>query len=133
MSSGATCGKCSGIKPNSIPGSAERCSASARNPCSASARNGVRNQPGILFGFSPECCSACPGIPTLDMYALLAALAGPQRPSSGDIDFSILIPIPSITCTPHLPQPAPLRALLRVGESYDILQAQADATRRAEI
>src|SRR5450759_5059022 len=37
-------------KPNSIPGSARKCSASARNP--------VRLQPGILFGFTPECCSA---------------------------------------------------------------------------
>src|ERR1035438_2735904 len=44
-------------KPNSVPGSAEKCSASARNSCSASPRNGVRNHPGILFGFIPECCS----------------------------------------------------------------------------
>jgi hypothetical protein len=52
----------SGLKPNRIPGSAEKCSASARNSRSASARNGVRNQPGILFGFSQERCSPCPGI-----------------------------------------------------------------------
>ncbi|HXB74524.1 MAG TPA: hypothetical protein VNY05_40185 [Candidatus Acidoferrales bacterium] len=30
--------------------------------CSPCARNAVRNQPGILFGFTPECCSPCPGI-----------------------------------------------------------------------
>ena len=57
MSSAATCGKHSGGKPNSVPGLAEKCSASARNLCSTSPRNGVRNHPGILFGFSPESCS----------------------------------------------------------------------------
>ena len=31
----------------------------------AFARNAVRNQPGILFGFTPECCSPCPGIRTV--------------------------------------------------------------------
>src|SRR5664280_2525540 len=41
-------------KPNSIPGSARKCSASARNP--------VRLHPGMLFGFSPESCSTCPGM-----------------------------------------------------------------------
>src|ERR1035437_8408923 len=41
-------------KPNSIPGSARKCSASARNP--------VRLHPGMLFGFSPESCSTCPGV-----------------------------------------------------------------------
>src|ERR1035441_7181209 len=41
-------------KPNSIPGSARKCSASARNP--------VRFHPGMLFGFSPESCSTCPGM-----------------------------------------------------------------------
>src|ERR1017187_1762525 len=41
-------------KPNSVPGSAEKCSASARNP--------VRLHPGMLFGFSPESCSTCPGM-----------------------------------------------------------------------
>src|ERR1051326_6569856 len=43
-------------KSNTIPGSAEKCSASARNP--------VRNQPGTLFDFNPAACSPCPGIPT---------------------------------------------------------------------
>src|SRR5450759_3220369 len=41
-------------KPNSIPGSARKCSASALNP--------VRLHPGMLFGFSPESCSTCPGM-----------------------------------------------------------------------
>src|ERR1035437_8038431 len=41
-------------KPNRIPGSARKCSASARNP--------VRLHPGMLFGFSPESCSTCPGM-----------------------------------------------------------------------
>src|ERR1035437_6146479 len=41
-------------KPTSIPGSARKCSASARNP--------VRLHPGMLFGFSPESCSTCPGM-----------------------------------------------------------------------
>src|ERR1035437_5797469 len=41
-------------KPNSIPGSARKCSASARSP--------VRLHPGMLFGFSPESCSTCPGM-----------------------------------------------------------------------
>ena len=44
-------------KPNSVPGLAKKCSDSARNSCSASPRNGVRNHPGMLFGFSPESCS----------------------------------------------------------------------------
>jgi hypothetical protein len=50
MSSAATCGNHSGTKSNTIPGQAEKCSASARNP--------VRLQPGIVFGISPERCSA---------------------------------------------------------------------------
>ena len=38
-----------------IPGHAEKCSASARNP--------VRPQPGIVFGISPERCSPSPRNP----------------------------------------------------------------------
>src|SRR6476646_8643489 len=55
MSNVTTCGNHSGTKPNTIPGQAEKCSASARNP--------VRLQPGILFGISPEPCSASPRNP----------------------------------------------------------------------
>jgi len=39
-------------KSNTIPGQAEKCSVSARNP--------VRLPPGIVFGISPELCSASP-------------------------------------------------------------------------
>ena len=42
-------------KSNTIPGRAEKCSASARNP--------VRHHPGIVFGISPERCSASPRNP----------------------------------------------------------------------
>ena len=37
-------------KSNTIPGQAEKCSASSRNP--------VRLKAGIVFGIRPECCSA---------------------------------------------------------------------------
>jgi Integrase core domain len=50
-------------KPNTIPGWVEKCSASARNPVRLHA-NPVRDQPGTLFGFTPECCSPSPGIRT---------------------------------------------------------------------
>ena len=40
---------------NTIPGSTEKCSASARNP--------VRLHPGIVFGINPECCSPSPRKP----------------------------------------------------------------------
>ena len=53
----------SGFMPNTIPGSAEKCSASERNRCSACHRNPVRLQAGILFAFRPESCSAWSGIP----------------------------------------------------------------------
>src|SRR6476646_2532548 len=55
MSNATTCGNHSGTKPNTIPGQAEKCSASARNP--------VRLQPGIVFGISPEPCSDSPREP----------------------------------------------------------------------
>src|SRR5262245_13001225 len=55
MSSAATCRNHSGTKPNTIPGLAEN--------CSASARNAVRFHPGIVFGISPEPCSTSPRIP----------------------------------------------------------------------
>ncbi len=54
MSNATTCGNHSGTKPNTIPGQAERCSAPARNR--------VRDQPGTLFGFTPESRSPSPGI-----------------------------------------------------------------------
>ena len=51
-----------------VPGQAEQHSGAARKPfgfgpdsCSPSARNSVRNQRGILFGFTPESRSPCPG------------------------------------------------------------------------
>ena len=39
-------------------------SPSRRNHCSPSARNRVRLHPGIVFTFTPESCSPCPGIRT---------------------------------------------------------------------
>src|SRR6185369_16727623 len=42
-------------KSNTIPGLAEKCSASARNP--------VRLHPGIVFDINPERCSASPRNP----------------------------------------------------------------------
>ena len=44
----------SGTKVNAIPGSAKKCSASARNP--------VHLHPGNPFTLSPESRSPCPGI-----------------------------------------------------------------------
>lgn len=63
----------SGLMSNTIPGSVENCSASTRNRCSASHRNPVRLQPGILFAFTPESCSAWTGIARLG--SLVAAIA----------------------------------------------------------
>ena len=57
MSSAARHETDSGMMVNAVPVFGTKCSASARNSCSASPRNGVRNHPGTLFGFSPECCS----------------------------------------------------------------------------
>ncbi len=48
----------SGMMVNAIPGSAKKCSASARNLCSPSSRNPVHLDPGIAFTF--------PGIRTLE-------------------------------------------------------------------
>jgi hypothetical protein len=45
-----------------IPGSGENRSPSRRNRCSPSARNPVRLHPGIVFAFTPESFSPCPGI-----------------------------------------------------------------------
>src|SRR5579864_7947653 len=47
---------------NAIPGSDENRSPSRRNRCSPSARNPVRLHPGIVFTFTPESFSPCPGI-----------------------------------------------------------------------
>jgi FtsP/CotA-like multicopper oxidase with cupredoxin domain len=84
MSSAVYLWKRSGRKPNSIPGSAKKCSASARNPCSPCARNAVRNQPGILFGFTPECCSACPGIRTIGTAITTKSPARSSKRGPGD-------------------------------------------------
>ena len=43
-------------RADAIPGPGEK--------CSPSRRNGVRNQPGIVFGFTPESRSASPEFPT---------------------------------------------------------------------
>ena len=50
-------------KPNSIPGSTEKCSAFARNPVRLASRNRVRHQPGTVFAFTPKHRSPWPGIP----------------------------------------------------------------------
>src|SRR6185437_8230720 len=54
-----------------VPGQAEQRSGAARivfafspDSCSPSARNPVRDQRGILFGFTPESRSPCPGFRT---------------------------------------------------------------------
>src|ERR1700686_5236584 len=55
---------CQNIPGNAkaIPGSGENRSPSRRNRCSPSARNPVRLHPGIVFAFTPESRSPCPGI-----------------------------------------------------------------------
>jgi len=45
-----------------IPGLGENCSPSRRNRCSPSARNPIHLHPGIVFAFTPESRSPCPGI-----------------------------------------------------------------------
>jgi hypothetical protein len=66
---------------NTIPGSGENRSPSRRNHCSRSARNRVRLHPGIVFAFTPESRSPCPGIPSgRDITGLMAlnAVSGSQ-------------------------------------------------------
>ncbi len=58
----------SGMMVNAIPGSAKKCSASARNSCSPSSRNPVRLHPGTAFTFIPESRSPCPGIRTHRLF-----------------------------------------------------------------
>ena len=45
-------------------------------PCSPSSRNGVQNQPGILFSFIAESCSASPGFPNEKQRFASACAAG---------------------------------------------------------
>src|SRR5947207_14807065 len=65
------------------------------------------------------------------MYARLAAVAGPQTPSSSNHRFYLFSshPLNNIHASPK--QPASSRALLRVG-NHMTFSAQADANRRAE-
>ena len=51
-------------KSNTIPGAAEKVFSFGSERRSPSSRNGVQNQPGILFGFIAESCSASPGFPS---------------------------------------------------------------------
>src|ERR1700730_1036016 len=60
-------------KSNIIPGQAEKCSASARNP--------VRLHPGIVFGISPERCSASSRNPVR------------LRPESPDLQQKVILPV----------------------------------------
>lgn len=51
-------------KVKAIPGLTNFCSPSRRNHCSPSPRNRVHLQPGMIFTFTPESRSPCPGIPS---------------------------------------------------------------------
>ena len=62
-----------------IPGSGENRSPSRRNHCSPSARNPVRLHPGIVFTFTPESFSPCPGIRTKSYGFSLGALNALRR------------------------------------------------------
>src|SRR5579862_7194540 len=59
-------------KSNTIPGRLKK--------CSPSARNGVQNQPGIVFSFVAESCSASPGFPTLETVPRRAAQSENVQP-----------------------------------------------------
>jgi hypothetical protein len=52
---------------NAIPGPGEKVFAIAPERRSPLSRNGVRNQPGIVFGFIPESRSPSPGFPTIQI------------------------------------------------------------------
>ena len=79
-------------KPNSVPGLAEKCSASGRNgvrlrpgmvfgiipePCSASARNAVRDQPRIVFALPRNTHIGAP-VPAARTHEAIRPAAGGQ-------------------------------------------------------